>query len=48
MKSRMNPRVWYLCNKENKYHIELFELDLQTDSHSVIHMYKVNEQKILA
>ena len=44
----MNSRVWYQCNEENEDDIELFELGLQTDSHSVIDVYNVNEQKILA
>ena len=44
----MNSRVWYKCNEENNYHIELFELGLQRDSHSVIDVYNMNEQKILA
>ena len=44
----MNSRVWYPCNEENDYHIELFELGLQTDFHSVIDVFNMNEQKILA
>ena len=44
----MNSRVWYQCNEENEYDIELFELGLQIDSYSVIDVYNTNEQKILA
>ena len=44
----MNSRVWYQCNEENEYNIELFKLGLQIDSHSVIDVYNMNEQKILA
>ena len=43
----MNSRVWYQYNEENEYHIELFELDLPTDSLSVIDVYNMNEEKIL-
>ena len=44
----MNSKVRHQRNEENKYHIELFEQGLQTDSYSVIDVYNMNEQKILA
>ena len=44
----MNSRGWYWCDEENEYHIEWFELGLQTSLHSVIEVYNMNEQKKLA
>ena len=42
----MNSRAWYQFNKENKYHIELFEQGLHIDSHSVIDVHNMNEQNM--
>ena len=38
----MNSRGWYRCDEENEYHIEWFELGLQTNLHSVIEVYNMN------